>query len=184
MKLIVGLGNPGIDYRHTRHNIGFMVVDKLAERYTVQRENRRFDAIVGDTAIEGEKVLLVKPLTFMNRSGQAVGPVFRWYKLALKDMIVVYDDLDLPPGRLRLRLRGSAGGHKGMASVIQLLDTQDICRIRIGIGRPSQSDAVPWVLGKIPAADAPLAAAVERAADALVCWCREGMIRAMNTYNG
>jgi PTH1 family peptidyl-tRNA hydrolase len=160
-----------------------MVVDKLAERYAVQKEQKRFDAVLGETNIAGEKILLVKPLTFMNLSGQAVAPIVRWYKLSLADVFVVHDDLDLPPGKLRIRMRGGAGGHKGLTSVIQNLGTQDINRVRMGIGRP-RSDTLSWVLGRFSAEERPVIdAAVENAADALECWRRDGINRMMNTYN-
>jgi PTH1 family peptidyl-tRNA hydrolase len=183
MKLIAGLGNPGPEYRLTRHNVGFMVVDKLAERHPVRREQQRFDAVVGETELAGEKTLLVKPLTFMNRSGQAVAPIIRWYKLDITDVIIVYDDLDLTPGRLRIRPSGSGGGHKGMTDIIRALGRQDIGRLRLGIGRPP-AETISWVLGRFFAEDMPLiTSAVEKAADALECWSQDGITRAMNRFN-
>jgi len=183
MKVIVGLGNPGRKYSNTRHNIGFMVLDEMARRYSVEKEEYRFDAIIGHIRLEGEKVLLVKPLTYMNLSGKAVQPVMRWYKLDLNELIVVYDDMDLAPGHLRLRAMGGSGGHKGINSIIDRLGTKEFARIRIGIGRPA-NEAIDWVLGSFsPEEQKLMDAAIGRAADALEYWVKMGIERAMNKYN-
>lgn len=183
MKVIVGLGNPGRKYSDTRHNIGFRVLDEIARRSSIEKEESRFDAIIGHIRISGEKVLLVKPLTYMNLSGKAVQPLMRWFKLDLSDLIVIYDDMDLPPGTLRLRAQGGSGGHKGMASIIERLGSQEFARIRIGIGRPD-NEAIDWVLGKFSLTEQKLMEEViGQAAAAVECWVKQGIERAMNEYN-
>lgn len=183
MKVIVGLGNPGRKYSDTRHNIGFRVLEEIARRYSIEKEESRFDAIIGHIRIGGEKVLLVKPLTYMNLSGKAVQPLMRWFKLNLGDLIVIYDDMDLPSGTLRLRPQGGSGGHKGMASIIDRLGSQEFARIRIGIGRPND-EAIDWVLGKFsPTEQKLMEEAISQAASAVECWVKQGIDQAMNEYN-
>ncbi|MGS0763200.1 aminoacyl-tRNA hydrolase [Syntrophomonas curvata] len=183
MKVIVGLGNPGRKYSDTRHNIGFRALEELARRHTIEKEESRFDSIIGHMRIDGEKVLLVKPLTYMNLSGKAVQPLMRWFKLDLAELIVVYDDMDLAPGAVRLRAQGGSGGHKGMTSIIERLGSKEFARIRIGIGRPDD-EAIDWVLGKFSTAEQKLIKqALDRTGDALECWVRQGIDRAMNEYN-
>ena len=183
MKVIVGLGNPGRKYSDTRHNIGFRVLEEIARRSSVEKEESRFDAIIGHIRIGGEKVFLVKPLTYMNLSGKAVQPLMRWFKLDLSDLIVIYDDMDLPPGTLRLRAQGGSGGHKGMASIIERLGSQEFARIRIGIGRPD-NEAIDWVLGKFsPTEQKLMEEVIGQAAAAVECWVKQGIERAMNEYN-
>lgn len=183
MKVIVGLGNPGRKYSDTRHNIGFRVLEEIARRYSIEKEESRFDAIIGHIRIGGEKVLLVKPLTYMNLSGKAVQPLMRWFKLNLGDLIVIYDDMDLPSGTLRLRPQGGSGGHKGMASIIDRLGSQEFARIRIGIGRPDD-EAIDWVLGKFsPTEQKLMEEAISQAASAVECWVKQGIDQAMNEYN-
>lgn len=183
MKIVVGLGNPGKKYAGTRHNIGFMVVEELAKRFPVQKEESKYDAIIGHIQIGPEKVLLVKPLTYMNLSGNSVQPLVNFYKLDLKDLIVVYDDMDLDLGRLRIRESGGTGGHKGMASIVQRLSSQEFPRIRVGIGRP-EDETIDWVLGKFSSDEKPIAAEmIIKAADAVECWVKYGIQKAMNEYN-
>lgn len=183
MKLVVGLGNPGKKYSETRHNLGFKVVNELAHRHRIEKEENRFDAIVGHCRINAEKTLLVKPLTFMNLSGKAVQPIMRFYKIALQDLIVIYDDMDLPCAALRIRASGGSGGHKGVLSIIEMLGSQDFARIRIGIGRPPRG-VVEWVLSTPqPEERLELEAAVHSAADAVECWVKEGLVKAMNRFN-
>lgn len=172
MKAIVGLGNPGEKYQGTRHNIGFAVIDQLLKDQQIQMTNQKFQA---DTAIwhaQGERVLLIKPFTYMNASGQAVLPLMSYYGVASDEMVVVYDDLDLVPGRLRLRLKGSAGGHNGMKSIIEMLGTQDFKRIRVGIGRPQGGWKVrDHVLAPFDSDSQPLVdESVLRASQALQDW--------------
>lgn len=184
MKIIVGLGNPGKEYKETRHNIGFMVLEELASRYTVEKQESRFDAIIGHVRIGTEKVLLVKPLTYMNLSGKAVQPIMHWYKLELEDLMVVYDDMDLPMGSLRIRASGGSGGHNGIASISERLASKDFARSRIGIGRPEVGEAVGWVLGKFSGDEKEqMQIVVKNAADALEKWAKMGITEAMNAYN-
>lgn len=185
MKLIVGLGNPGPRYQNTRHNIGFMVLDELAGRWLVEKQDSRFDALIGHTRIQGQKILLVKPLTYMNLSGHAVQPLARYYRLEPENILIIYDDMDLAPGQLRLRERGSSGGHKGLKSVIERMGTQEISRLRIGIGRSGEREAVDWVLGSLAAGEdsARIAEAIKQAADAAETYVKQGIIAAMNAYN-
>ena len=184
MKIIVGLGNPGPEYKNTRHNIGYMVLEELAIRHPVEKQDAKFDALIGQIRMGGEKVLLVKPLTYMNLSGRAVQPLVHWHKLDLKDLIVVYDDMDLPLGRLRIRAGGGSGGHKGIKSIIERLSTPDFARIRLGIGRAAERDAVDWVLGRFgPDEKDEAQCAVKRAADALEKWVTAGLESTMNTFN-
>jgi PTH1 family peptidyl-tRNA hydrolase len=151
MKMVVGLGNPGLQYERTRHNVGFHCVDKLASNlhWKWERQNR---AMVASGMIGTEKVILVKPITFMNNSGEAVSDLLRWYKLQPKDLLVVCDDLDLPVGKIRLRASGSAGGHNGVDSIIHHLHTNQFPRLRIGIGRPAhqRQQTINYVLGVPP----------------------------------
>lgn len=184
MKIIIGLGNPGRKYKGSRHNIGFRVVEEIARRFPVEKEESRFDAIIGHTRINGEKVLLVKPLTYMNLSGKAVRPLVNWFKADLQDIIVAYDDMDLAPGVLRIREKGGTGGHKGLASVSEWLTSRDFARLRIGVGHPTEEDVVGWVLGQFdPVEERIIDDAVGNAADALETWIKDGIVKAMNEYN-
>ncbi|MGI6452634.1 MAG: aminoacyl-tRNA hydrolase [Syntrophomonadaceae bacterium] len=183
MKIVVGLGNPGPRYKSTRHNVGFEAVQELASRCLVVRQESRFDALIGHANMGQEKVLLVKPMTFMNRSGNAVQPLVDWYKVDLKDLMVIYDDMDLPVGTLRIRPGGGSGGHKGMQSIIQRLGSKEFPRTRIGIGR-SEHEAIDWVLGRFTSAEKEaIDQAVKKAVDALECWIKNGIDLAMNSYN-
>ncbi len=184
MKVIVGLGNPGAQYASTRHNVGFMVVDHLAQRYGIAVTRRLCNATTATLTIAGGKVCLAKPQTYMNLSGDAVGCLLRYYKLTPADLLVVYDDRDLPVGRIRLRERGGAGGHRGMESIIGALGTDSFARLRIGIGRPLEMDAVNHVLSTFSAEERPvIEEAVDRAADAIEAAVTDGMAAAMNRYN-
>ena len=153
MKLIVGLGNPGAEYIWTRHNIGWHVLDSYVKNFSLDRSSIKFKGYFwGPTLIKGQKVTFLKPKTYMNLSGESVLQAVTYMKLSTKDILVVYDDVDLPWGKIRLKKNGSAGGHKGMSSILSLLKTTDVPRLRIGIGTPSEKIALDaWVLGKIPA---------------------------------
>ena len=182
--MIVGLGNPGLKYAGTRHNIGFAVVDVLASRWDVSLTTEKFHGWFGLCQTCGERVALLKPTTFMNRSGRAVLAAGRFYKLALSDLIVVSDDLALPLGRLRMRVRGSAGGHKGLQDIVDRLGTDDWCRLRIGIG-DRIGDPVAYVLDRFREdEEVVMRRAHERAAYAAVCWMEDGADLAMTRFNG
>ncbi|MCX7839063.1 MAG: aminoacyl-tRNA hydrolase [Anaerolineae bacterium] len=184
MKLIVGLGNPGARYAHSRHNVGFMIVERFARAHDWKFARKRFNAELAEGNIGDARVLLVKPQTFMNLSGNAVSKLVSFYKIALNDLLVVYDDLDLPLGKLRLRPKGSAGGHHGMESIIAQLGASDFPRLRVGIGRPNPDADIDHVLGAF--SDAELVVMEEtfaRAVDAIEAWLREGIDAAMSRFN-
>ena len=185
MKLIVGLGNPGKKYERTRHNLGFMVLDRLAEKHGVAVVREKDQALVGEWSRGGEKILLVKPQTFMNKSGEALAALFNYHPVAHEDVVVIHDDLDLPFGRIRIRERGRAAGHRGMISVLDAMGEGAFCRLRIGIGRPSPGvEPVDFVLQKFtPEEAAALGAIVERAADAAEAILDQGARAAMEKFN-
>jgi PTH1 family peptidyl-tRNA hydrolase len=185
-KLIVGLGNPGPEYARTRHNIGFLCLAELAERHGLRLARGRSHAETTTGQIAGQAVVLARPQTYMNESGRAVAALAAYYGVAPADLIVVYDDLDLPFGHLRLRAAGSAGGHNGLRSIIAHLHRDEIARLRIGVGRPpGQMPAERYVLLPFaPAERERLPQLLGAAADALECWLRDGLEAAMNRYNG
>jgi PTH1 family peptidyl-tRNA hydrolase len=186
MKLIVGLGNPGCKYAATRHNVGFMVLDRLAADVDVVVKKKMFKSLVGRGMIGRENIILAKPQTFMNLSGEAVGLLVNWFKLSPADLIVIYDDLDLPPGNVRVRPGGGSGGHKGMQSIIRVLGTQKFPRIRIGIGKPPVLDfeAADYVLSRLnPGEMGKIEEALKMAAESVKCIVRDGLEAAMNLYN-
>jgi PTH1 family peptidyl-tRNA hydrolase len=185
MKLVIGLGNPGPQYEQTRHNAGFRMVDLLATKYGWKWE-RQGRAMLASGNIGTEKVVLVKPLTFMNKSGEAVGELVRWHKLQPEDILVVYDDLDLAVGKLRLRANGSAGGHNGVDSIIHHLHTNQFPRLRVGIGRPANSrmDTIHYVLGNPPGDERILlSTGEEKAVEAILLTTQQGVAPAMNLIN-
>lgn len=186
-QLIIGLGNPEPKYDKTRHNVGFDALDALARRMQVSwSDNRRFQALCGEgRAPHGGKLRLLKPLTYMNRSGQAIRAAIDWYKLPPESVLIVYDDMDLPVGRLRLRLSGSAGGHNGMKSAIAHLGTQNFPRLRIGIGKSdTDKDTVSHVLGKFSPDETQLMSEVlQLAVDAVEFSLKQGVQKAMSLYN-
>ena len=183
MKAIVGLGNPGSQYAGTRHNVGFMVVARLAELYHAPSPKNRFKSLVTEITLEGQQIVLVQPQTYMNLSGDAVRLAMNWYKLDANDTLIVLDEIDLPFATIRLRERGSAGGHNGLASVIQQVGTNDIPRLRIGIGR-GRSHATAHVLSRFADEErAELPELIGRAAEACRVWATEGALAAMNRAN-
>ena len=184
--LIVGLGNPGLEYKHTRHNFGFMTIEHLAGRLNVTLKRRKFKAMIAETRLDGKLVVLAKPLTFMNDSGNSVGPLTRYFKVPLGNLLVMHDDLDLPLGSVRLRPQGGSSGQRGMASIINRLGTQEFPRMRLGIGRPpGQMDPVDYVLQPFQAQEVELKKMVlDQAADAAETFIRAGIEAAMNKYNG
>jgi PTH1 family peptidyl-tRNA hydrolase len=184
MQMIVGLGNPGKKYAETRHNVGFRVVDLLAETLGIQISKRSFGARLGKGEFAGKSVLLLKPWQYMNCSGQPVAQAAGFYKLHLCDVLVVLDDMWLEPGQVRLRERGSAGGHNGLADVIEKLGTENIPRLRIGIGQCETDDAVNYVLGEPDKNERELISqGIVRAKDAAICWLEEGTAAAMTEFN-
>jgi PTH1 family peptidyl-tRNA hydrolase len=184
--LIVGLGNPGPRYYHNRHNVGFMVIDALADTALISIRRVESRALVGKGDFANERLILAKPQTYMNHSGQAVGALVRFYKVPIKQLLVVHDDLDLPFGTLRLRPSGSAGGQHGMESIITKLGTQDFPRLRVGIGRPpGRLDPSDYVLHDFNAnQEAVLPEILEGAVDAITMFIRNGIEQAMNEFNG
>ena len=182
--LFVGLGNPGQRYAQTRHNIGFRCIDFLAQRNSIEITRKRFAAKLGEGSIGGEHVVLAKPLTFMNDSGKAVQPISHWFKVAPERILVIYDDLDLPIGRLRLRPGGSSGGHRGINSIITDTGNQDFNRLRIGIGRPAQGDPIDYVLNAFSPDEERIISEVIKLVEPIVgCYLSEGIAQAMNRYN-
>lgn len=185
MKLIVGLGNLGRKYDQTRHNVGFEVLDRLAKRFGDGAARDKFDGRLMEARVGGERVLLLWPHTFMNRSGDCVGPVIEFYKLELADLLVVCDDFNLPLGKLRFRRDGSAGGQNGLADIIRRLGTEEFSRLRLGIGPvPENWDAADFVLGKFAADERDTVDEIlARAADGAECWVTDGIETCMNRFN-
>ena len=183
MKLIVGLGNPGKKYEKTRHNMGFMVVDLFADVTGIDIDKEAFNGLLGRGKFLNEDIILLKPQTFMNLSGNCVQQVVHFFKIDIEDVIIVYDDMALPPGTMRMRLSGSSGGQKGMQNIIEMLGTEEIKRIRIGIGEP-EFDSIDYVLSK-PTKDEQVLIdeAINRAVDALKESIRSSFQKAMSLYN-
>jgi len=181
---VFGLGNPGRRYRGTRHNVGFEVLDRLAKTLGVSVARRRFSAKIGEARTDGGKLLLVKPQTYVNESGRSVRSVVAWHRLAPEDVLVVCDHLDLECGKLRIRRKGSGGGHNGIESIAAALGSTAFARLRIGIGRPEPEDAVDYVLGRFePEEREAVARAIDTAAEAVRCWAAEGIEPCMNRFN-
>ena len=185
MRLLVGLGNPGREYDDTRHNVGFLVVDKVAEKMGTAVDDKKFRARVGRGRVGDAATLLMKPQTYMNLSGESVGPALGFYKLTTEDVVVVHDELDLPLGRLKLKRGGGHGGHNGLRSLIKHLPDDRFIRIRIGIGRPPpQWDPADYVLSKFRSQEwTAVDQAVATAADAVEAIFRDGVSKAMATFN-
>ena len=185
--LLVCLGNPGDQYENTRHNVGFMVADELAERSHVPVQRLKFRALTNTVTVGDRKVLLMKPVTYMNLSGEAVHEAAAFYKIPPEHILVISDEVALAPGKLRVRRSGSAGGHNGLKNIIAHLGTDQFPRIRLGVGQKPHPDydMADWVLGKFQGEDKKaVEAAVKKAADAAECLIREGVDKAMNKYNG
>ena len=185
MNIIIGLGNPENDYSGTRHNMGFNVINELSKKYNIDVNKKKFKALCGDGIIENQKVILVKPQTFMNLSGESVSEIVSFYKVPLEDIIVIYDDLDIEPGKIRIRKSGSPGSHNGMKSVTQLLGSNDFARIRVGIGKPDNNmNLIEYVIGGISEDEKEvLNQGVKKATDAVIEILRNNIESAMNKFN-
>lgn len=185
MKLIVGLGNPGSQYEQTRHNIGFEVINGLSKQFGIPINQSKFKGLYGTGLYKGEKVLLLKPLTYMNLSGESIRAIMDYYHIDMDDLIVIYDDLDLPVGKVRLRQRGSAGGHNGIKSTISHLGSQQFNRIRIGIDRPvSGMNIADYVLAKFQKEEQiEVEFAVEKSVQACAAWLNKPFLQVMNEFN-
>jgi len=185
MKCIVGLGNPGKQYDQTRHNVGFDVIDALAREWDIPLNQSKLKGLYGIGLHNGEKVLLLKPITYMNLSGESIRAVMDYYEIDIEDLLVIYDDLDLPVGKIRLRQKGSPGGHNGIKSTVAHLGTQQFNRIRIGIDRPQAGMSVPdYVLGRFRPDERPsIEEAVNRSRGACTGWLKKPFLQVMNEYN-
>ena len=185
MYLIVGLGNPEADYSKTRHNMGFNVINKIAKKYGIEVNKKKFDGLLGDGIIENKKVILLKPQTYMNLSGKSIIQVVNFYKIPLENIIVIYDDIDVDKGLIRIRKKGSSGSHNGVKSVVEELGTEEFKRIRVGIGKPeNENDMINYVIGAIDEEDKEkLDDGVEKAKDALIEILKSNIDIAMNKFN-
>ena len=185
MKLIIGLGNPGQKYQNTRHNVGFMFIDTIAQDLKLEFSlNKQLKSLIAFTTINGEKIIFIKPQTFMNLSGEAVLAVSNYYKVDTEDMIVIYDDLALPTGKVRIRKNGSSGGHKGMKNIIELMKTQEIKRIRIGIMNNSNIETIDYVLGNFSTLEeASINLALSKATQMLNSYLKDSLDDFMNKFN-
>ena len=185
MYLIVGLGNPGSKYAHTRHNVGFDVLEALSRKLGVSISRQRDNALVGECFVGGQKVILALPQTYMNLSGEAVAPLAAYYRIPPENLLVVYDDIDLPQGHIRIRKNGSAGTHNGMRSIVGALGREDFPRLRVGVGQKREGyELADWVLGHYIGPEQEVAdRAFTQAADAIVDYLENGIESAMRTYN-
>ena len=185
MYLIIGLGNPEEEYGRTRHNMGFNVINKLSNKYGIEVNKKKFDGLCGDGKIEGEKVILLKPQTYMNLSGKSIVQVVNFYKIPLENVIVIYDDIDIEPGLIRIRKKGSSGSHNGMKSVIAELGSGEFMRVRVGIGKPKyDGDMINYVIGAVPEEEQKeLEKGVEKAKEAVIEILRSGIDTSMNKFN-
>ncbi len=191
MKLIAGLGNPGQGYAHNRHNIGFMCLSHFAKTQGIRFDSKQGRARIGTGEVAGNKVVLAKPQTYMNQSGQSISLLVKKFNVSINNLIVIHDDLDLPLGKIRIRQSNSSGGHKGIDSIIAELGSRDCCGIRVGIGRPatdtaeiSEADVIDYVLGDFtPDEEKLIAEVIPRVSEAILCLLTEGLTAAMNKYN-
>ena len=185
MNLIIGLGNPEKDYAETRHNMGFNVINELAKIYNIEVNKSKFKSLYGSGIIEGKKVILLKPQTFMNLSGEAVNEIVSFYKIELDEILVIYDDLDIEPGKIRIRKSGSPGSHNGIKSVTHYLNSNNFARIRVGIGKPENNmDLIEYVIGGIDTEEKEeLKKGVQKATDAVIEIFKNNIDSAMNKFN-
>ncbi|MDD5828979.1 MAG: aminoacyl-tRNA hydrolase [Lachnospira sp.] len=186
MYIIAGLGNPGLQYMGTRHNAGFSVIEELADKHNISIDTAKHKGMIGKGVIDGQKVILVKPMTYMNNSGECIREVMDYYKVDIDDLIVIFDDISLVPGKLRIRAKGSAGGHNGIKSIIAHLGSDGFKRVKFGVGdKPKGWDLADWVLGKFPSEEfEALREGNKKACEAVECIMSEGIESAMNKYNG
>ena len=185
MYLIVGLGNPEPEYANTRHNMGFDSINKIARELNINLKKTRFNAILGEGVVEGKKVFLVKPQTFMNNSGESVEAFVSFYKIPMENILVIYDDMDTEVGKIRVRAKGGAGSHNGMKSIINELNSEEFARIRVGIGKPkNEFDRIDYVIGRVSKEEQlKLQKGVDSARDAVIYWIENGIDNTMNKYN-
>lgn len=185
MKCIVGLGNPGRKYKDTRHNIGFMVIEELLHRHQLKLDKKKFNGQYSMEHLQGEKVILLQPQTYMNLSGESIRPLMEYYNIDIEDVLVIYDDLDLPTGKVRLRQKGGHGGHNGIRSTIEQLGTKEFKRLRLGVGRPNTPIAVvDYVLASFAKDEQDdVVSSIKKAADACESWLENPFIEVMNEYN-
>lgn len=184
MNIIFGLGNPGVRYRKTRHNIGFQIVDRLAEKYHIRLSSKRFKSLYGKGWIDVKEVILAKPMTYMNQSGEAVREALNFFRLSVEDLIIVHDDLDLPFGRLRFKRKGGDGGHQGVRSITESLNQNNFLRLKVGIGRPPEGmDPSEYVLSPFDEIEqSKLEEVISRGVESIEVLLREGLERAMNQF--
>ena len=185
MFLIVGLGNPEEKYEKTRHNMGFNTIDKISKKYNIEFDKNKFEGIYGIGSIYGEKVILLKPQTYMNLSGRSLAPMANFYKVDIQNIIVIYDDMDIEVGAIKLRKKGGPGSHNGMKSVVEELNSTDFPRVRVGIGKPEfKNDTINYVIGKVPEEEyKKLQQGEEKAADAAIYYIKNGIDNTMNIFN-
>lgn len=185
MYLIVGLGNPEPEYANTRHNMGFDSINKIARELNIDLKKTRFNAILGEGVVEGKKVFLLKPQTFMNNSGESVEAFVSFYKIPMENILVIYDDMDTEVGKIRVRAKGGAGSHNGMKSIINELNSEEFARIRVGIGKPKDEfDRIDYVIGRVSKEEQlKLQKGVDSARDAVIYWIENGIDNTMNKYN-
>jgi peptidyl-tRNA hydrolase, PTH1 family len=184
LKIIVGLGNPGRKYNNTRHNIGYMVIDRIAEKLGIIIDQNAFSSKITSFMFFKQKVLLVKPVTYMNRSGEAIRDIINYFKITKEDLLIIYDDMDLSPGMIRLRLSGTSGAHKGMQNIIDNLNTNEIKRIRVGIGKPIKNGAEYVLKRPKKTEQTAINFAINKASNAVLDYLKNDFMYAMNRYNG
>ena len=185
MYLIVGLGNPEPEYAYTRHNMGFDTINKIAKELNIELKKTKFNSICGEGKVDNKKILLIKPQTFMNNSGESVEAFISYYKIPVENMLVIYDDMDTDIGTVRIRAKGGAGSHNGMKSIVKELNSEEFPRIRVGIGKPkNEFDKIDYVIGRIPNEEyINLQEGIDIAKDATIFWIKNGIDNTMNKYN-
>ncbi len=185
MKLIVGLGNPGTQYIRTRHNLGFMIIDALADKCAIDLGTKKHQSLVGQGIFDGTRIMVVKPQTYMNKSGEAVMEILHYYHDKIEDLIIIHDDLDLDFGRIRFKPDGGTGGHKGLQSITRMLNSEEYARLKVGIGRPPERMPVEaFVLSTLGSREKEnLPQLIDLCLEGLNCWCSHGIVKTMNDFN-